>query len=65
MAATSNYQYWYDTTGYAYIHLRCLNWFGVDLTAAERIEVLEMLNYYPAPTQDEAIETVLTIFLNK
>lgn len=63
-AAPTNYEYYFDKVEAPYIYNCCCAWFGIQLTIKQEKEVLEMLKTYPAPTEDEAIETVLIIYLN-
>lgn len=61
-SVSTEYQYWHTLTGYAYIKTMCAAWFGVELDRQQAIQVHSLLSVYPAPDQDEAIETVLFIY---
>lgn len=60
-----NYRYFFESVTTGYIDDCARNWLALNLTSKQLKTVLDMLRDYPATSQDEAIETVLLIFINR
>lgn len=60
-----NYRYFFESVTTGYIDDCARNWLALNLTSKQLKKVLDMLREYPATSQDEAIETVLLIFINR
>lgn len=56
-------QYYFEQVSTGVIKLSALRWFGVKMIRTEADKVRDMLKTYPATSLDEAVETVLIIYL--